>query len=189
MSRLGKLPHFLPSLGCVLAGMISGYIILGSFILVSPPLDLYISPSDSLPESISNFSKLSNISISRKISIQLEGHHPTPPHTNHYPSSLYPKIGLTSNYQLTIANTFIHHESQFRPIYHLQTLIMFSCVNYERGCRGRSNQNQARCSDCVTLNLSAGRSGSASSSTSTPSSYSAMSGAFASLASLQTQGS
>ncbi|KAF2430949.1 hypothetical protein EJ08DRAFT_564027, partial [Tothia fuscella] len=60
---------------------------------------------------------------------------------------------------------------------------MFSCVNYERGCRGRSNQNQARCQDCVTLNLTP-RASSTSSTLSNSSGYSAMSGAFASLASI-----
>lgn len=62
---------------------------------------------------------------------------------------------------------------------------MFSCVNYDRGCRGRSNTNNTRCLDCITLGLSAGRSNSASPKPATSSGYSAMSGAFASLAPTQ----
>ncbi|KAJ6257530.1 hypothetical protein Dda_7315 [Drechslerella dactyloides] len=30
---------------------------------------------------------------------------------------------------------------------------MFSCVNYERGCRGRCNIQNGRCESCITLNL------------------------------------
>ncbi|KAI9684107.1 MAG: hypothetical protein M1829_003377 [Trizodia sp. TS-e1964] len=30
---------------------------------------------------------------------------------------------------------------------------MYSCVNYARGCRGRSNVNGGRCADCRSLNL------------------------------------
>lgn len=30
---------------------------------------------------------------------------------------------------------------------------MFSCVNYERGCRGRSNYVNGRCDSCISLNL------------------------------------
>lgn len=32
---------------------------------------------------------------------------------------------------------------------------MFSCANYERGCRGRCNSPNGRCSSCITLNLQA----------------------------------
>ncbi|KAF2793991.1 hypothetical protein K505DRAFT_243156 [Melanomma pulvis-pyrius CBS 109.77] len=63
---------------------------------------------------------------------------------------------------------------------------MFSCVNYERGCRGRCNIQNDRCNSCVTLNLQATRTPSASSISSTKSSpqaaYSAMTSSFASLA-------
>jgi hypothetical protein len=72
----------------------------------------------------------------------------------------------------------VHYQS-LQPF--TQLFIMFSCVNYERGCRGRTNQSATRCSDCITLNLSAGR---ASSTSSSSSGYSAMSGAFASLATI-----
>ncbi|KAF2625805.1 hypothetical protein BU25DRAFT_111495 [Macroventuria anomochaeta] len=61
---------------------------------------------------------------------------------------------------------------------------MFSCANYERGCRGRCNANGSRCEDCIALNLQA-RSSSTSSTSSTNSrpmaSYSAMTSSFASL--------
>jgi len=30
---------------------------------------------------------------------------------------------------------------------------MYSCVNYERGCRGRSNMAQGRCYNCISLGL------------------------------------
>ncbi|PVH93507.1 hypothetical protein DM02DRAFT_661885 [Periconia macrospinosa] len=63
---------------------------------------------------------------------------------------------------------------------------MFSCVNYERGCRGRCNARGGRCESCVTLNLQSPRSNSASSLSSVSSresaSYSAMTSSFASLA-------
>ncbi|KAJ4992896.1 hypothetical protein SVAN01_01600 [Stagonosporopsis vannaccii] len=61
---------------------------------------------------------------------------------------------------------------------------MFSCANYERGCRGRCNANGSRCGDCIALNLQA-RSSSTSSNSSTSSgqaaAYSAMTSSFASL--------
>ena len=64
------------------------------------------------------------------------------------------------------------------------TTIMFSCANYERGCRGRCNASGSRCGDCIALNLQA-RSSSASSTSSTDSrpvaAYSAMTSSFASL--------
>ncbi|KAF2803315.1 uncharacterized protein BDZ99DRAFT_468281 [Mytilinidion resinicola] len=61
---------------------------------------------------------------------------------------------------------------------------MFSCVNYERGCRGRCNAEGARCESCVTLNLQQIRtpsSSSISSISSTSSGYSALTSSFASL--------
>jgi hypothetical protein len=62
---------------------------------------------------------------------------------------------------------------------------MFSCVNYERGCRGRCNANGGRCESCVTLNLHAIRTNSNSSTSSASSrqaaAYSAMTSSFASL--------
>ena len=68
-----------------------------------------------------------------------------------------------------------------------RSYVMFSCANYERGCRGRTNQSNGRCADCIALNLSTSRSGYVSPSTSASSysnysNYSAMSGAFVSLA-------
>ncbi|KAF2454115.1 hypothetical protein BDY21DRAFT_257695, partial [Lineolata rhizophorae] len=66
---------------------------------------------------------------------------------------------------------------------------MFSCVNYERGCRGRSNTINGRCDSCVALGLSTRQSPAASSSasslSSTPTAYSAMTSSFASLSQLQ----
>ncbi|KAF1965675.1 hypothetical protein BU23DRAFT_488842 [Bimuria novae-zelandiae CBS 107.79] len=63
---------------------------------------------------------------------------------------------------------------------------MFSCVNYERGCRGRCNAVGGRCDSCVTLNLQSIRTNSASSISSVNSrqhaAYSAMTSSFASLA-------
>ncbi|CAI6341104.1 unnamed protein product [Periconia digitata] len=63
---------------------------------------------------------------------------------------------------------------------------MFSCVNYERGCRGRCNTQLGRCDSCVTLNLQSPRSNSQSSASSVSSresaSYSALTSSFASLA-------
>ncbi|KAH7113219.1 hypothetical protein B0J11DRAFT_145429 [Dendryphion nanum] len=65
---------------------------------------------------------------------------------------------------------------------------MFSCVNYERGCRGRCNQQNGRCTSCVTLNLQSIRTNSSSSISSVNSrptaSYSAMTNSFASLSQL-----
>ncbi|OCL05131.1 hypothetical protein AOQ84DRAFT_299512 [Glonium stellatum] len=63
---------------------------------------------------------------------------------------------------------------------------MFSCVNYERGCRGRCNQQNGRCDSCVTLNLQQVRTSSSSSlssihSNSGAGAYSAMTSSFASL--------
>jgi hypothetical protein len=67
---------------------------------------------------------------------------------------------------------------------------MFSCVNYERGCRGRCNAQGGRCDSCVTLNLKNVRTTSSSSINSVNgrpgASYSAMTSSFASLA--QTSG-
>ncbi|KAF2681413.1 hypothetical protein K458DRAFT_309358 [Lentithecium fluviatile CBS 122367] len=63
---------------------------------------------------------------------------------------------------------------------------MFSCVNYERGCRGRCNAQGGRCDSCVTLNLQSLRTNSTSSVSSTTgrpqAAYSAMTSSFASLA-------
>ncbi|KAF2439041.1 hypothetical protein P171DRAFT_436400 [Karstenula rhodostoma CBS 690.94] len=63
---------------------------------------------------------------------------------------------------------------------------MFSCSNYERGCRGRCNHQGGRCDSCITLNLQAIRSNSASSMSSVngreQAAYSAMTSSFASLA-------
>ncbi|ORY12927.1 hypothetical protein BCR34DRAFT_481806 [Clohesyomyces aquaticus] len=62
---------------------------------------------------------------------------------------------------------------------------MFSCVNYERGCRGRCNQQNGRCDSCVTLNLQSIRTNSSSSISSRPTvAYSAMTNSFASLSQL-----
>jgi hypothetical protein len=64
---------------------------------------------------------------------------------------------------------------------------MFSCANYERGCRGRCNDTNGRCDSCVVLNLQSTRSNSASSISSTNSrpaaAYSALTSSFASLSS------
>ncbi|KAF1999013.1 hypothetical protein P154DRAFT_238509 [Amniculicola lignicola CBS 123094] len=62
---------------------------------------------------------------------------------------------------------------------------MFSCVNYERGCRGRCNQANGRCENCVTLNLQSIRTNSSSSISSiNRPAYSAMTSSFASLSQL-----
>jgi hypothetical protein len=82
----------------------------------------------------------------------------------------------TSRYRLDISST---SASTIHP-----SDTMFSCANYERGCRGRCNANGSRCSDCIALNLQA-RSSSTSSTSSTDSrpmaQYSAMTSSFASL--------
>ncbi|KAF2184074.1 hypothetical protein K469DRAFT_580786 [Zopfia rhizophila CBS 207.26] len=68
---------------------------------------------------------------------------------------------------------------------------MFSCVNYERGCRGRCNMQNGRCDSCITLNLQNIRTPSSSSISSVNSkpsgSYSAMTSSFASLSQLSSQ--
>ncbi|KAF2673608.1 hypothetical protein BT63DRAFT_421744 [Microthyrium microscopicum] len=64
---------------------------------------------------------------------------------------------------------------------------MFSCNNYERGCRGRTNTSKGACSDCITLHLATPRSSSTSSQQSQSSNYSAMSSAFASLSNLHSK--
>lgn len=68
---------------------------------------------------------------------------------------------------------------------------MFSCVNYERGCRGRCNSSNGRCDSCVTLNLQSTRTNSSSSTSSASSqssaAYSAMTSSFASLSALNSQ--
>ncbi|KAF2395563.1 hypothetical protein EJ06DRAFT_268208 [Trichodelitschia bisporula] len=82
-----------------------------------------------------------------------------------------------------------HRSDHSSTALHLRASVpttMFSCVNYERGCRGRTNQNQGRCGDCIALNIAS--SSRASSNASSASGYSPMSGAFASLASLQGSG-
>ncbi|KAF2652583.1 hypothetical protein K491DRAFT_44089 [Lophiostoma macrostomum CBS 122681] len=68
---------------------------------------------------------------------------------------------------------------------------MFSCVNYERGCRGRCNQSNGRCENCIVLNLQAtprSNSDSSISSVKGPAAYSAMTNSFASLSQLQSAG-
>jgi len=104
-----------------------------------------------------------------------------------------PLDGLSKSYQHSRAT---YHKSA-RPRYknkhffkHTQTTsTMFSCVNYERGCRGRCNASNGRCDSCVTLNLQS-RNNSSSSVSSTSSSksqtaaYSAMTSSFASLSQL-----
>ncbi|KAH8725492.1 hypothetical protein GQ44DRAFT_615737 [Phaeosphaeriaceae sp. PMI808] len=65
---------------------------------------------------------------------------------------------------------------------------MFSCANYERGCRGRCNASGGRCDNCVVLNLQARNNSSSlvSSTNRRPSAaYSAMTSSFASLSSLK----
>lgn len=70
------------------------------------------------------------------------------------------------------------------------TATMFSCANYERGCRGRCNDTNGRCDSCVVLNLQSTRSNSASSVSSTngrpAAAYSALTSSFASLSSAAT---
>lgn len=89
------------------------------------------------------------------------------------------------NYSITL---LLNDNNQPQP--HQAT--MFSCANYERGCRGRCNRMNGRCDSCHTLNLQV-RSNSASSTSSTnglPSAaYSAMTNSFASLSQLNSQSS
>ncbi|KAF2134986.1 hypothetical protein P153DRAFT_13709 [Dothidotthia symphoricarpi CBS 119687] len=66
---------------------------------------------------------------------------------------------------------------------------MFSCVNYERGCRGRCNSTSGRCDSCVTLKLQSIRGNNNSSTSSvnrSAAAYSAMTSSFASLSQLRT---
>ncbi|KAF9736570.1 hypothetical protein PMIN04_009634, partial [Paraphaeosphaeria minitans] len=69
---------------------------------------------------------------------------------------------------------------------------MFSCSNYERGCRGRCNNQGGRCDSCITLNLHSTRTNSASSISSVngreSAAYSAMTSSFASLAAASNRG-
>ncbi|KAF2279567.1 uncharacterized protein EI97DRAFT_370998 [Westerdykella ornata] len=63
---------------------------------------------------------------------------------------------------------------------------MFSCINYERGCRGRCNAQGGRCDNCVLLNLRTARTTSSSSVNSRPQpTYSALTSSFASLSQIQ----
>jgi hypothetical protein len=47
---------------------------------------------------------------------------------------------------------------------------MFSCSNYQRGCRGRTNLLEGNCSDCITLHLTSSSPSSSSSSSAAPTS-------------------
>ncbi|KAF2469293.1 uncharacterized protein BDR25DRAFT_356536 [Lindgomyces ingoldianus] len=71
------------------------------------------------------------------------------------------------------------------PNFNINFDIMFSCVNYERGCRGRCNTQNGRCDSCITLNLQGIRTNSSSSFSSVNgATYSAMTSSFASLSQL-----
>ena len=59
-----------------------------------------------------------------------------------------------------------------------RTETMFSCANYQRGCRGRTNAPHGSCSDCVTLNLASTAGSSTSSSSPNSASSSASTAAY-----------
>lgn len=95
-------------------------------------------------------------------------------------------IDIDSSHKDTHKNHYTQtHTSQTTTTHkHKQTTTtMFSCTNYERGCRGRCNSSTGRCDSCVVLNIQPARSNSNSSqsSTNSASSYSAMTNSFASL--------
>ena len=106
----------------------------------------------------------------------------TPPPTIFHPTLNQPTSQPTNQPNIPPTN----HQSPPNPT--TTAITMFSCVNYERGCRGRCNADGGRCESCVTLNLHALRSNSSSSASSTSSAssrqaaaYSAMTSSFASL--------
>ncbi len=49
------------------------------------------------------------------------------------------------------------HKQENQPTYLSTTLIMFSCANYPRGCRGRVNISGGKCPDCVVCSFSTAR--------------------------------
>ncbi|KAH6864986.1 hypothetical protein BKA58DRAFT_462494 [Alternaria rosae] len=103
-------------------------------------------------------------------------------------SSAHSKVSQSQVAHLQLKNITTNTLDNSQP--HQAT--MFSCANYERGCRGRCNSMNGRCDSCHTLNLQV-RSNSASSTSSTnglPSAaYSAMTNSFASLSQLNSASS
>lgn len=103
--------------------------------------------------------------------------------------------GTPSSHKLiSLLHTITCLQDNILLLYHNQNqdslnhTTMFSCVNYERGCRGRCNASGARCDSCVTLNLQTVRTNSSSSVNERPqAAYSAMTSSFASLSQLTSQ--
>jgi hypothetical protein len=102
-------------------------------------------------------------------------------------SPLHEQSKKTAHISAKVYITILQSQLHCHPTTHLQhhKSKMFSCSNYQRGCRGRTNQTNGNCQDCISLHLTRPNTSSTSSLASNSSSYSAMSSAFASLASAQ----
>jgi hypothetical protein len=102
-------------------------------------------------------------------------------HTSCKSSTIQPCPSPTTLYPYQTSPNHQHIQQSATPT------TMFSCANYERGCRGRCNATDGRCDSCVVLNLQSVRSNSASSMSSTngrpQAAYSALTSSFASLSS------